>query len=96
MLEIGLWRPLIGFADFTKMQPEGVKKCLEQHARDRLPHYMGMDYTEAVLACLEGTLVDTAVAAGADKPWGEAQRDCVQAGFWEKVIAKLEYGMYLR
>lgn len=55
LLEIGIWRPLIMFQEnFADMSADDVKRCLIQHAEHRLPHYMGEDYTQAVLKCLKG------------------------------------------
>ena len=55
LLEIGIWRPLIKFQDnFSDISADDVKRCLIQHAEHRLPHYMGEDYTQAVLKCLKG------------------------------------------
>ncbi|KAH8882402.1 hypothetical protein GQ53DRAFT_885425 [Thozetella sp. PMI_491] len=60
-LEIGLWQPAIRLdARFTAdgggnaLDPEATMRALCDHARIRLPHYMGVDYAEAVLACLQG------------------------------------------
>jgi hypothetical protein len=55
LLEIGIWRPLIKFqANFADKSPDEVKACLIEHATYRVPHYMGVEYTHAVLKCLKG------------------------------------------
>ncbi|KAG8529892.1 uncharacterized protein KY384_005373 [Bacidia gigantensis] len=96
LLEIGIWRPLIGFdRNFEKMKPLEVKQCLEAHARERLPHYMGVEYTEAVLSCLQGTLLDDE-AEDAGDVGSDAWREYIQSGFWVHVIEKIHKGTGLK
>jgi len=56
LLEIDLWRLALKFGNFSNMNADKIKECLEEHARYRLPHYMGGAYTDVVLACLKGAL----------------------------------------
>lgn len=94
LLEIGIWRPILGFdKHFIDMTPDQIKICLEKHAEERLPHYMGGAYTSAVLHCLQGTLIEQPQEASAlDKPCGAAQREQVQVSFLEKVIGVIDSG----
>lgn len=92
LLEIGLWRPAIGFEeDYSHMQPEEIMKCLQDHARDRLPHYMGVDYCDAVLACLDGNLIavsaitHTGIQIGLD----DEQRLKLNLNFLDKVLGRI-------
>ena len=44
LLEIGIWRPILGFdKHFTSMTPDGIKTCLELHAKEC------QDYAEQVM-----------------------------------------------
>ncbi|KAF1830817.1 hypothetical protein BDW02DRAFT_582587 [Decorospora gaudefroyi] len=58
LLELGLWRVAVGFEqEYQSMEAEQIMHSLVEHSQDRLPHYMGEEYTGAVLACLSGSLV---------------------------------------
>ncbi|KAI5841303.1 hypothetical protein BZA05DRAFT_385302 [Tricharina praecox] len=92
LLEIGLWRPVIGFEAFADMDPDTVKERLREHANARLPHYMGRKYTRAVLECLDQTLVDGDVVALGGL---ERFRESVQIAFCEKVLGEIEGGVAL-
>ena len=59
LLEIGLWRPVCGFEDYSETEPGGIRRSLQEHTRQRLPHYMGEAYTKAVMKCLKGDISDT-------------------------------------
>ena len=96
LLEIGIWRPLLGFdRRFERMRPQEIKQCLELHAAERLPHYMGLEYTEAVLTCLQGDFLNgeppDIVTTGHDL-W----RERVQSEFWTNVVEKIHKGTILR
>ncbi|KAF7553410.1 hypothetical protein G7Z17_g3647 [Cylindrodendrum hubeiense] len=75
LLEIGLWQPAIHIdvkfttdVDGNTMDPDAIKRTLGKHAKLRLPHYMGDDYADAVLACLWGPLRATQErAAGVER-----------------------------
>jgi hypothetical protein len=57
--KIGLWRVAIRFEEnYATLKPEKIMDSLQEHARDRLSHYMGKDYTDAVLACLRRSLLE--------------------------------------
>ena len=97
LLEIGIWRPLLGFdKGFDKMKPEEVKTCLEAHAKERLPHYMGVDYTEAVTSCLQGALLGSTTTQSSSNVGEEGRKEQIQAAFWEKVVDKIDRGAQLR
>ena len=97
LLEIGLWRPILGFdKNFGQKTPAEIKACLESHARERLPHYMGTDYTTAVLHCLQGTLIDTGQSSNPlGMNWGDSQREKVQFALLEMVIKVINSGKIL-
>lgn len=58
LLEIGLWRVAAQFEkNYEEIDPKARMDSLQEHAKDRLPHYMGVDYKDAVLACLSCTLL---------------------------------------
>jgi serine/threonine protein kinase len=94
LLEIGLWRPILGFdKNFGQKTPAEIKLCLESHARERLPHYMGTGYTTAVLHCLQGTLINTGQSSNAlGVTWGDSQREQVQIALLETVIKGIDSG----
>lgn len=88
LLEIGIWRPVLGFdKHFNEMSSDEIKTYLELHAKERLPHYMGVEYTRAVMTCLGGGLVKkgqaTEKSAGSDHP---SKREEMQIAFWEIVV----------
>ncbi|KAJ3548169.1 hypothetical protein NM208_g1146 [Fusarium decemcellulare] len=86
LLEIGLWRPAVGFeADYGDMEAEERMHNLCEHAKDRLPHYLGLDYTEAVLACLNGSLLSGDVQVGMT----EVQRLELNVSLFEKVLGRI-------
>lgn len=89
LLEIGLWRPVLGFEeDYDEMSPDEIMLSLQEHAKDRLPHYMGLDYTEAVLACLNGSL-QTRVTVG-QTGMSDSQRLGLNLALLEKVLNKIK------
>lgn len=88
LLEIGIWRPVLGFDKrFDEMDSDEVRKCLELNAKERLPHYMGVEYTRAVLACLGGELVKKEQAAEKSVGSGDQSKpEEMQIAFWENVV----------
>jgi len=91
VLEIGIWRPLIKFQEnFADMSADEVKQCLILHAEHRLPHYMGEDYTHAVLKCLKGDfgLPDERISVSPDNVELNIQ-------VWNEVTARIETGVRL-
>jgi serine/threonine protein kinase len=97
LLEIGIWRPVLGFDKrFEGMTADEIKICLEKHAEDRLPHYMGRAYTAAVLHCLRGTLLEKSEHPSVNNASLDAsQREQVQVSFLENVIGGIESGTKL-
>jgi len=93
LLEIGIWRPILGFDKFEQKTPAEIKECLESHTRERLPHYMGTAYMIAVLHCLQGTLIESGKSKNAiGMPWGDAEREQVQMALREKVVGNIDNG----
>jgi len=92
LLEVGLWRPVLGFEAFADMGPDAIKERLREHANTRLPHYMGKKYTRAVLECLDQTLADGDVATLGGL---ERFRESVQIAFCERVLGRIEGGVAL-
>jgi len=68
------------------------KSMLEEHAEERLPHYMGRGYTNAVSACLKGEIADEI----GGEPSNDIEREKVLLAFWEKVVGETEAGIHLR
>ncbi|KIN00702.1 hypothetical protein OIDMADRAFT_29778 [Oidiodendron maius Zn] len=94
LLEIGVWRPVLEFdRSFGQKTPAEIKLCLESHARERLPHYMGTAYMTAVLHCLQGSLLESEERSDAlGKLWGDTEREQVQMSLREKVIGNIDTG----
>ncbi|PUU75252.1 hypothetical protein B9Z19DRAFT_359246 [Tuber borchii] len=87
LLELGLWQlaPQL-FGPTAKPTPSVIQETLVKNARERLGHFMGQNYRDAVLLCLESSL-----AAELDD-----KRDSrLIAAFKEKVVAILEEGRKL-
>ena len=63
LLEIGLWQPASAAFDpkrRTELTPNALRSTLLKSAGERLPHYMGTAYAQAVCDCLDGSFgVDT-------------------------------------
>lgn len=93
LLEIGIWRPLLGFdKHFDEMNSDEVKNCLELHAKERLPHYMGVEYTRAVLTCLGGELVQEEQASEKSVGSGhQSKGEEMQMAFWENVVERVRH-----
>lgn len=93
LLEIGIWRPVLGFdKHFDEMGSDEVKKCLELHAKERLPHYMGVEYTRAVVRCLGGELVKEGSATEKRVESGHgSMREEMQIAFWENVVESVRH-----
>ena len=98
LLEIGLWRPAISFEhSYGDMGPAEISESLKEHARDRLPHYMGSEYAEAVDRCLSGELLDDAneIVGGLTLPWQDSLRLKVNLGLEANIIGKLKSDLAL-
>ena len=93
MLEIGLWRPAYGFEDYSDADPDSIMRSLQDHARDRLPHYMGEAYTNAVLKCLEQTLVEPEVAKKLILPVHRDQSLEVNMALSREVVDEIKNGV---
>lgn len=86
LLEIGLWKPAASFErDYGDMDAEQIMSSLQEHAKDRLPHYMGVSYTEAVLACMDGSLLPGVVQVGLT----DAQRLELNLALFEKILGRI-------
>jgi hypothetical protein len=97
MLEIGLWHVAKNFErDYVDMEPELIAKSLQEHAEDRLPHYMGTEYKAAVMACLQGTLIKPEHTRNLSLPSYNQQRAEVNLALFEKVIRRLDSGISLK
>ena len=89
LLELGLWKlapELLDRDPTTKVTPKVIHKALVKNAREKLGHFMGQKYQDAVLLCLESSL-----AAELDDQRGSR----LIAAFKEKVVAILEEGRKL-
>lgn len=89
LLEIGLWQvapDLFAGTNTSSLPPSAIKTNLVRNARERLGHFMGRKYRDAVLLCLESSLaVDV-----------DDKRDSkLIAAFKEKVVDACEEGRAL-
>lgn len=90
LLEIGLWRQAVGFEKkFPSMTPDERKDSLIEHASYRLPHYMGVAYKDAVMACLLGSL------GSYDQSEPSDVRPDIQVNSFQKLIGGIESGVHL-
>lgn len=96
LLEIGLWRAVIGFDDYEDIEAEAIMLDIQKHAKDRLPHYVGLDYEEAVSACLKGTLIENERSKQLVLPVHDQQRMEINMALFEKVVRKIEIGSVIR
>ncbi|OCL04809.1 hypothetical protein AOQ84DRAFT_225548 [Glonium stellatum] len=96
LLEIGLWRTVIGFDDYEDMEAEAIMLDIQENAKDRLPHYTGLDYEEAVSACLKGTLIGAERSKQLVLPVYDQQRVEVNMALFKKVVRKIEIGSAIR
>jgi hypothetical protein len=93
LLEVGLWRGAMGYEDWNPtMSADEIQRSLE-HARQRLPHYMGQAYTDMVVACLQGEYLDRGRAGGA---LSDVEREMTQLAYYEAVLAGTEGGLPLK
>ena len=92
LLEIGLWKSAIGFENFSDLNADKIKDRLEEHARFRLPHYMGTTYTNLVLACLEGSFGNYDINGPQDV---EHRRERLPLQYYETIIGGIENGVQL-
>lgn len=87
LLELGLWKLAPELLDpKAKATPRVIHKTLVRNAREKLGHFMGQKYQDAVLLCLESSL-----AVELDDQRGSR----LIAAFKEKVVAILEEGRKL-
>ena len=93
LLEIGLWRSACGFEDYSNAESHVIMHSLQDHARDRLPHYMGEAYTNAVLRCLEQTLVEPEVAKKLILPEHKVQLLEVNMALSREVVDEIKNGV---
>lgn len=93
LLEIGVWRPVSGFADFSQMTPDSIQVTLIEHATERLPHYIGKDFSDAVVACLNGSLAGFLTNDEQDLALSDESRARVLMAFWEGPCRLIEKGL---
>ncbi|KAG0130178.1 hypothetical protein HOY82DRAFT_389402 [Tuber indicum] len=87
LLELGLWQLALKLIDpAAKTTPSIIQQTLVKNARERLGHFMGQKYRDAVLLCLESSL-----AVDMDDK-GDSR---LIAAFKERVVAILEEGRKL-
>lgn len=96
LLEVGVWRPLSGFEDFSSMAPDDIKNALIEHANARIPRYMGQDYTDAVMKCLDGSLGGFLTTDEQDLELSEENRAKVLIAFWEGPFRSVEKGLAIK
>lgn len=96
LLEVGVWRPLSGFEDFSSMTPNAIKSSLIEHANARLPHYMGQDYADAVVKCLDGSLAGFLTTDEQDLAPSEENRARIVMAFWEGPFHSIEKGLAIK
>ena len=96
LLEVGIWRPLSGFDDFSSMAPDDIKNSLIEHANVRLPHYMGQDYADAVVKCLDGSLAGFLTTNEQDLAPSEENRARILIAFWEGPFDLIEKGLAIK
>ncbi|KAM5357438.1 hypothetical protein ACJZ2D_016270 [Fusarium nematophilum] len=84
-LQIGLWRSSVGFEkNYYEMDADQIMHSLWKHGEDRLPHYMRVDLTEAVLTDLDGSLFPEHTHAGLT----DAQRLQLNLSLFERVLRR--------
>ena len=92
LLEVGLWRAAIGYENWDLMTPaDEIQQSLEEHARQRLPHYMGQAYTDLVVACLQGKFVRDG-RAWAALIMSDIERERILLAYYEAVVSGIEGG----
>lgn len=94
LLEVGLWRVAMGYEDWDSATPaDEIQRSLEEHASQRLPHYMGQAYTDLVVACIQGSFIDGERAGGV---LSDFEREKIQLAFYEAVAAGIDTGLSLK
>ncbi|KAG0640618.1 hypothetical protein HOY80DRAFT_792218 [Tuber brumale] len=87
LLELGLWQLAPKLLDpAVRTTPSIIQQTLVRNARERLGHFMGQKYRDAVLLCLESSLVVDIDDRGDSR---------LIAAFKERVVAILEGGRNL-
>ena len=74
MLEIGMWRSAWKWWK-DEYQPASFRDALIRICREKMAHFMGIEYRDAVLKCLSGEL--------------ENRDDSVLKAFWIEVVEVL-------
>jgi len=94
LLEVGLWRAAMGYEKWDPATPaDEIRRALEEHAKQRLPHYMGQDYTDMVVACLQGSFEGGGRAGGF---LSDLEREKIQLAYYRAIIAGNESGLSLK
>ena len=94
LLEVGLWRGAMGYENWNPMMPaDEIQQSLEEHARQRLPHYMGQAYTDMVVACLQGAFVGEGRTGAA---LSDVERERTLLAYHEAVVSGVENGLFLK
>jgi serine/threonine protein kinase len=94
LLEVGLWRATMGYENWDTATPaDEIQHSLEEHAKQRLPHYMGQAYTDLVVACLQGSFGDEDQVGGA---LNDIEREKIQLAFYRALVAGIESGLTLK
>ena len=79
LLEIGLWRS--GWKLRTdSMTPQEIYEKMMREAKETLPHFMGEEYGDATLKCLNGDL--------------EQRTHSVLSAYWIEVVEVLSRCLY--
>jgi hypothetical protein len=89
LLEIGLWQSATKMLHLTRehMGPEVIRLTLQQHCSNRLAHYAGRQYQEAVELCL---------TSGFDVINDDKHESQLLRRFYEGVVIKLGNGVAVR
>jgi hypothetical protein len=89
LLEIGLWQSATKMLHLTRehMSAEVVRLTLQQHCSDRLAHYAGRQYQEAVELCL---------TSGFDVNNDDKHESQLLRRFYESVVVKLGNGVAVK
>jgi hypothetical protein len=94
LLEVGLWRSATGFEDWdTSMKADEIKEALEEHAKQRLPHYMGQDYANMVVGFLRWSFFSGEIAGGV---LNDIERERILMAYYQAAVAGIESGLSLK
>lgn len=92
LLEIGLWRVAWQFENYSRMDADSIMASLQQHAEDRLPHYMGLNYTQAVLTCLRGELWSSGDIAERQSGFTDGERLKINLSLFNVILPQVTWG----